>query len=212
MATFYKAVVHHTLNQQEVLNVLYYRPPVPDTASWSADVATQLGQAVEAAWRTTMLPRFSSLVALRRVEMSAVNERNEVISPYTIAVPATGTGAQIGATNGPGPVMIVAFQTVATTLVNMPRVPKRSYVALPWVVDTQIANDGTVVTVANDLTALNAVLTQGHLVNAVQFSPVRIGRPNHQDIPAVGDVQGIIIRPYASFRRSRMNPPSGEAA
>ena len=209
MAGFYKVAVKGTAGGQEIINVLYYSTLAPDTLTWDAGVAEDLGQAVLDAWAETFIPWYPQAYTLQSADVSMVNEDGAVTSPFTVTVVDPITGAQANGLATPGQCIIAKFNCEPVTLVNSHPVPKRSYLALGPQGEANIGDDGAFAQVANWQTASTAVLTQGHLIGVTEYLPHRVGRTTTANAAGVGRVTAVIIRPFASFRRSRIRKPTG---
>lgn len=209
MAGFYKAVVQGTALGQEINNILYYSTLAPDALGWDAGVAADLGQSIADAWVETALPLLPTEYQFEGVVMSMVNEDGVTTSPYTVPVSDTGTGASASAIGTVAQVLIYKFNCDPVTLINPHPVPRRSYVAFGPMLESQINPNGQIATPAGFQTMGDALFTQGHLIGATEYLPHRVGRTVGSTSAGVGRVVNGIVRPFSSFRRSRLFKPTG---
>lgn len=216
MPNFYKAVVQSTAVGQDIVNVLYYAPLVPGDLPFEAGLATDLGEAIAAAWGAEIISELSNLIDPVSVEMSMVDEDGVTVSPFTVSVPLGGSSMIGNPLSTAGMTAIFKFNCEPVAEAPGHPVPRRSYIAVGPLTDDQVLNDGALSTAATLSPALIAATTQGHLVGGTQFVPYRVGRteppsPEYPDgvTAGVGRVVSGILRPYASFRRSRLRRPSG---
>lgn len=216
MAGFYKVLLRGAAVGQEVNNILYYAPIDPSNEDFNEDDAADLGEAVGSAWSTQIMPLLSGIYNFEGTDVTKVDERGEILSPFVVSVPGTGTGGSGNNVDGPGNVLIAKFNCTPVSQATGHPVPRRSYVAVGPLVTESIGTSGLIVNQEAWQTACAAAFTQGHLINTLQFLPYRVGRqgaPTPEE-PAgrpagVGRVHSIIARPYASYRRSRLFSPTG---
>lgn len=194
---------------EEIINVLYYANLSPTNNGWDPARASALGEAVGTAWFNNAKGTLPTQYTLQSVKVRGLDYNRNVVSTYTIEVPASGAGTRSFSMAGAGPVGIIAFQTGPAAEFEAERVPRRSYIAIGPLTDAQVMDDGKVLWSAQEKTDLTALLTQGHLAGGVNMVPVRLGVPNSLGQPAIGAVDGVLFRPFASFRRSRMVSPKG---
>lgn len=209
MAGFYKVSILGTAAGQDITNILYYSAGTPDTLTWDAGVAADLGQSVLDAWIEQIVALMPNAYTLTGADVSMVNEDGEVTSPYTVSVADTAVGAQGGAIATAGMCAIVKFNCEPATLLNTHPVPKRSYIAVGPLSEAQVDPDGTLTVQAAYQTAATPAFTQGHLIGLQEFEPYRVGRTVGIVPAGVGKVVGAVVRPFSSFRRSRLRAPSG---
>lgn len=209
MAGFYKVVVQGTAMGQDINNILYYSTATPDVVSWDADAAAELGQDVADAWVETALPLLPAEYSFSGTVVSMVNEDGVTISPFTVPVADTGTGGSASAIGTVAQVLIYKFNCNPATLVNAHPVPRRSYIAFGPMLESQINPGGQIATPAGFQTMGDALFTQGHLVGAANLVPYRVGRTVGSTQAGVGRVVSGIVRPFSSFRRSRLTRPTG---
>jgi hypothetical protein len=209
MAGFYKCLVKGTAAGQAVNNILYYSTVAPDAIVWDASVATALGQAVVDAWEESALNAYPQAYAFSGVDVSMVDEDGEVSSPFTVSVVGTGAGVYSDLLATPGITAILKFNCSPAVLVNARPVPKRSYLAIGPLAEGWVADDGLYTQASRTAQYVGPAVTQGHLIGATPFVPYRVGRTEGARVAAVGLVVSSVVRPYASFRRSRLRRPSG---
>jgi hypothetical protein len=216
MPDFFKVLVRGISQGQEINNTLYYGDLVPGTITFSTSDAEDLGQAVNAAWKTNVLPLISSQYAFQGCDVSVVDENGEIRSPFVVSVSDTGAGADATAIDGPGRVFIAKFNCTPVAEASGHPVPRRSYVAIGPITGTNIGTTGILTNQATLQAAVATALTGSHLVGLGPVYPYRVGRtvaPSTADpngvTAGVGRVNSLIVRPYSSFRRSRMASPTG---
>lgn len=205
----YECSVEGTCDDQTIVNVLYYAKLTAADNGWSTTRAQQLGEAVRDAWQNSAMIHLPNQYVFQGVTVRGLNLDRTPASTYPIEVAGSGSGAATDPTKTNGMVGIVSFRLSAAPEYESERVPRRSYIAFGPLVQLLISEQGVInwdTTFRNNLTA---VLTQGHLLASGQMSPVRLGTPNSLGVPAIGQVDGVTFRPFASFRRSRLNSPSG---
>jgi hypothetical protein len=216
MPTFYKCLVQSSVAGQDINNILYYAPVVPTSLAFDPVVADALGDAVASAWADQIRPLLSNQVAPQLVEVSMVDADGFVVSPYAVTVPMGGTSSIGDPLATAAMVLIWKFNCSAVAEAPGHSVPRRSYLAIGPLTEAQVGTDGLIAIQAGAATALAAATTEGHLISGTQFVPYRIGRTSG---PTVSDPSGVaagvgrvvsgIVRPYASFRRSRLRRPTG---
>ena len=216
MPDFYKVLVRGISQGQEINNILYYGDLVPGNISFDEGDATDLGTAVNSAWITKILPLLSNQYAFQGCDVTVVDEDGEIRSPFVVSVPSTGSGGDVSAIDGPGRVFIAKFNcTPVAEAVGHP-VPRRSYLAVGPISGANIGTTGILLNQTLLQSEASAALTGSHLVGLGPMYPYRVGRtvaPSTSDpsgvTAGVGRVHSLIVRPYASFRRSRMASPTG---
>ncbi len=216
MAGFYKVVIKGTASGQEINNILYYAPLVPGTETFEEDVAAALGPAVTGAWKTHMLPLLSSNYALQGADVSMIDEDGGILSPFVVSTPDSGAGGSATAPETMGMCYIAKFNCTPVAEVAPHPVPRRSYLAIGPITADAAGASGLVTGLAGLSASFTAAFTQGHLISGTLFYPYRVGRtypPSTANpegtLAGVGRVHSIILRPYVSFRRSRLFSPTG---
>lgn len=210
MGSYYKIVLSGTASGQGITNILYYAnvlaSTVPQDSVSRLDFINEWYTTVGADW----LDIFPSSYTLNSITGTVVDDDNSTIStfPVGIDVGEAGTG---GTTLGQVyECAIVTFRLSTPSGVASNIVPRRSYVALgPLVAGTLAATGQYFPPVGWDEsvgTALGSTITSGGVV----FSPYRVGSEDAPGSARVGLVSSLIIRPFASTRRSRKIRPTGE--
>lgn len=210
MAVIYEATVQMSAGGQGINNILYYEAAGTPEIPWDPATALALAEDVRDAWITNGMPSLTSTTTLTGVAVRALNQLREVISTFTQNVSASTVGSVVASVDTPATVAIIGFQLIAAGLPEFPRVPKRSYIALGPISSNWIADNGVVTIPVANRDLLTALLTQGHAPNATPMNAVRLGTPNELGQPSLGVISGVLYRPFASFRRSRLTPPTGE--
>ena len=148
--------------------------------------------------------------------MSMVDEDGATVSPFVVSVPKTAVGNAGAPASTAAQVLIYKFNCEFVSEAPGHSVPRRSYLAIGPIPEANIDPDGSITNAATWEGALDAALLDGHLVNLVDFVPYRVGRTpeptlaNPTPTPAgVGRVVNGLVRPFSSFRKSRMRRPSG---
>lgn len=216
MAGFYKVVLRGAASGQEINNILYYAPAVPTGETFSEADAAALGAACNSAWKASLMTGLASQYAFQGCDVSMVDEDGRILSPFVVSVSDSGAGGDATAPETVAMVLIAKFNCTAVAEAAPHPVPRRSYLAVgPVGANTQGAS-GLVTDVSMWNTAFTAVFTQGHLINATQYLPYRVGRtvePSTENptgtLAGVGRVHSVVCRPYVSFRRSRLFSPTG---
>lgn len=216
MAGFYKCVLKGLALTQEINNILFYGPAIPLNETFDPAVAEELGEKVGAAWIASVLPVLTNVYTLDSVDVSMVNEDGETISPYIVTVATPGGGIVGEAVDTVAQVMIAKFNCTPSSTTPTHPVPRRSYIAIGPLVASQIGQGGALTSQAAMQAAVAPAVTQGHLVSATEYLPYRIGRTEAPSttnpegtIAGVGRVVAVTVRPYSSFRRSRLTSPTG---
>ncbi len=216
MAGFYKVVVRGVAAGQEINNILYYAPVDPSNEQFNEDDATDLGAAVNGAWKNQVLAGLASTYSFQGTDVSMVDETGSILSPFVVSVPDTGAGGDTTAPETVGMVLIVKFNCTAVSQAVGHPVPRRSYLAIGPITANVGGASGLVSNPAAYTTTYTAAFAQGHLINTLQFLPYRVGRNGPptaeypQGTPAgVGRIHSLVCRPYVSFRRSRLFSPTG---
>lgn len=216
MPTFYKAVVKATALTQEINTILYYGTAVPTTMSFDAGIAEDLGNAIGTAQGTSFSAQLPTVVEWQSVDVSMVDDDGETVSPYIVTVPLTGFGTINEPVDTVAMVAIAKFNCSYVAESSPHSVPRRSYVCIGPVLASQIGQGGALSNVSALQTAAEAAFTQGHLISGTLYQPYRIGRtvaPSTDDpdgsLAGVGRVVSVTVRPYVSYRRSRLIRPNG---
>lgn len=216
MAGFYKVVLRGVAAGQEINNILYYSPIDPSFISFLEADASDLGAAVNAAWKNQVFGVLASTYAFQGCDVSMVDENGEILSPYVVSVPDTGNGGDAIAPETVGMVLIAKFNCTPVSQVAPHPVPRRSYLAIGPITAAQGGASGLVDTPSNKTTAFTAAFAGSHLINGTIFYPYRVGRttaPSAENpdgtLAGVGRVHSVVCRPYVSFRRSRLFSPTG---
>lgn len=209
MPHFYKCVIRGLAGPQEVNTILYYGNLVPTNMPFDESDAAALGNAVASAYGVQILPLVSSLFTLSSTDVSMVDENGEVVSPYVVSIPSAGTGGDSGTTDTLAQCFIAKFNCTPVAEAPGHAVPRRSYVAPGPLTTAAIGSNGAYSSQAAAQTAATAAFTQGHTVGAGVLYPYRIGRTIGTNLAGVGRVQAVIVRPFTSFRRSRLYSPTG---
>lgn len=210
MPSFAKARLKGVFQGQEIVNLLYYaidgQPSFPFDQVQMGDLAVTI--------ITDVLPALNDVLpasfAWTEVGITIVDERGNTTSPFEVVQQTNIPGALNEDTDGQAQVAIVSFQVVSRLGAPAGTPPKRTYIALGPLVSASVLANGQVGWSAPlRIQIADAVSTpiEGNLGNYV---PVRVGRKPSPLTPSYGDVVGAVVRPYASFRRSRLVRPSGQ--
>ena len=148
--------------------------------------------------------------------LTMVDDDGVTVSDYVVTAPLTGDGANVETVDTVALVAIAKFNCSTVSQSTPHPVPRRSYVCVGPLTVSQIGQGGALVQQPAMQAAATAAFTQGHLVNGTQYEPYRIGRtvePSTADpdgsLAGVGKVVAVTVRPYCSYRRSRMIRPNG---
>lgn len=216
MAGFYKVVVRGVAAGQEINNILYYAPAVPINESFNEDDALDLGTAVNAAWKAQVLAGLASTYSFQGSDISMVDQTGGILSPFVVSVPDTGAGGDVTAPETVGMVLIVKFNCTPVSEADGHPVPRRSYLAIGPITAAVPGASGLIPNPSAYTATYTAAFAQGHLINATQYVPYRVGRngPPTAEFPqgrpaGVGRIHSLVCRPYVSFRRSRLFSPTG---
>lgn len=202
---FLKAVVNMKAGTTDVVNILYYGADVNLPTAYTAGEMQQLGEAVLAAYNTSLLPHLPNGVVVDAVNVSQVNEENTATGVNTVIVGGGGGVGTGGDSDGRAVAVPVSFLMERVLDVNPLRVPKRSYIAHGPLTSSAVTPDGDFSPHMAHRAAIVAVFSQGHLINAASFEPYRIGTTNGGILPAVGRVIGVRIARRITVRRSRLD-------
>lgn len=216
MAGFYKVLLRGVSQGQEINNIIYYAPLAPLNETFEELVATDLGEAVNAAWKSTCMTLISNQYAFQGSDVTMVDENGDILSPFVVSVSDTGAGGQTSAIDGPGRVIIAKFNCTPVSQASGHPVPRRSYLAIGPIAGDAIGTTGILLNQVAWQAQVTPMLTQGHLISGTEYLPYRVGRTTGGTesqptvVPAgVGRVHSVVARPYTSFRRSRMASPTG---
>lgn len=210
MGSYYKLVLSGTASTQGITNTLYYSnagsSQVDTDPVARLNFLTQWYASVGDEW----LDIFPSSYTLNSITGTVVDDDNSTIStfPVGIDVGASGTGGTALGQVYECAIVTFRLSTPAGVIGNI--VPKRSYVALGPLVAGTLAATGQYFPPAGwdetVGTALNSTITSEEVV----YSAYRVGSEDAPGNARVGIVSSLIIRPYASTRRSRKIRPTGE--
>lgn len=209
---------------QNVINVLWYRA----VTLWG-DLGTLLGaqaalcaEVKQEIWDSRspghiggygMEERALTGYTLSSIDCAAYDDEAVLLStsPYTLVV--NEPGLNNAASNGPAPAAIFKANLEPAFGPGL-FLPKRGYIAFGPIADNAIENDGS-------LNAAEVVIMQtiaNHMAdNIVTESPIETFFPVRVRVTRVGglitelgyrDVSGFVVKPIASFRRSRL-PEAG---
>lgn len=206
MANFAKVAIIGEASGQEVVNILYYAPnAVAPAQPLDPTERNILASSVIAEVVPSLLTVLHSSYTLRELQVTAVDENNETTSDYAVVQPATGAGGHGGGADSAGIAAIVGFQC-SYPFTGAPvgvRVPKKSYLAIGPMASESVGDDGAVLLSALEQEALIANLALYLDGDANNWIPVRVG-VNGPNGPAVGKVDGAVVRPYVRPRKSRL--------
>lgn len=209
MAVWYKAALSGTYQGQAIVNILYYGDDAGDgVLVWNPAVAADLGVGIV----TDIVPAYLTLLpttyTLNSVVVTGVNERGVTVSDFEVEQAVGLLGGNATATEGQAQTSIIAFQTIRQQQAE--RNIKRSYLAYGPLADNQQASDGSLeASFATGIVPLLAALQTNVQGPLQEYAPVRIGRTVAPALIAIGRVNGVTLRPFASFRKSRKRRPTG---
>lgn len=207
---FWKARLIGSALGQDIQNILYYGPLVPGVGVFDPGVGQELGEAINDAFKASVLPYLTSRYSFQGCVLSEVDADGTVTSPYEVVVPATGNGGDDGHTTGADMVAIVALFTESFPTAGGRPVPKRSYLALGPITVNGVGTDGILMWTQATRNAIVAWATGGHQVGASVVVPYRVTRPTpRRATGALGRVVSAQVRPYKSQRESRERTPTG---
>lgn len=207
-ATFYKTVLRAIVGPEEFNTILYYGTVVPSVSTFDAGIAEDLGTAVGAAWIAEMLPLLPTQYNFQSIDVSMVDQDGVTTSPYVVTVATPGTGASVNTLDTYAQCLIAKFNCTPLAETGHP-VPRRSYIAIGPLGSEHIAPGGILLNQSTWQTAVEDAVTGGHLVGATSYVPYRIGRTKGLVSAGNGRVVAVTVRPYTSFRRSRLVSPTG---
>jgi len=200
---------------QEIVSILYYSPSDLLSGWPMAVVAREEFHAqFMPALKTVMDPLLSADYVGLEVQYSAVTQSNTDAGGFMSSMPNTIVGEVAGGSDTVALAAIVGFQCLAWAVGPGIRVPKKSYVALGPIASANIGDNGLLLwNAAEKLTVTNFmkanVTVEGGESGPLVWSPVRVGVPNKDNIPAVGYVAGAIVRQYTRPRKSRLFRANG---
>ena len=214
----YKVVLKGIFQGQSIDNILYYRNVEPfDIGGLTLGGTKEVADAVKAIVWTGLRQVLTTQYQLQQIDAYVYNDQTFDLlyqAPYTVGVQENGT-YNLEGFNGPAPCAILKFILENhIILANGPKPPKRGYLAIGPLADSQIDDDGSLV-----LDTVNQAkwdIVCGVMANNVYtvlpipaaFFPVRV----HMDkvgilmklkITSFADVQAAVMRHNVSFRRSR---------
>lgn len=206
---FWKVVLEGTAGAQTITNILYYVDQGTLTATFDpavmADLATEVSNTVGGALMDCVSTQFAGV----QVGVSLISQHGIVLSPYEVFVAWTALGAVPGASPTRGACAILSFRVGYLTLSQVEPTPKRSYLAVGPLTISQVGPDGAWLHPAPETEALESAVST--VLEGVfgAYLPCRVGRRPLADPPAYGAVVDATLRPYVSYRRSRLTPPTG---
>lgn len=211
----YKCVLNGQAMGQDIKNILYYRNGIGiDLGGLTVGGTVEVANAIKTTVWPLMKPVLPTAYTLQDITAYVYNEETFALlyqNPTTVGVQETGLAT--GNMNGPAPCAIIRMALEPTAfLVNGPKPPKRGYVAIGPLLDSEVTNTGEVdLSGGNQATwdALCFALANNieTLIPPAVFFPIRV----HQDkilgiwtITSFADVRDATVRTQSSFRRSRM--------
>ncbi len=209
MPHFYKCVLRGTAGAQEINNILYYSSLVPTDFPFNEDDASDLGLAVGTAWMNELQSSLPSAYTLDSVDVSMVDEDGVTVSDFVITQDINRSGGNAGVTEGYGAVCIAKFNCHTVAEAAGHPVPRRSYLAIGPLHSNDTGSNFALLTQAAWQTAVSAAVTGNHLIGISPLYPYRVGRTKGTSLAGVGRVASVTVRPFASFRRSRLQSPTG---
>lgn len=215
----YKVVLKGIFQGQAIDNILYYRTGVGfDISGLTVGGTKEVADAVKAMVVPPLLVVLTADYLLQQIDSYVYDDQTFNLlyqNPYTLGCDLAGLKGQ-GAYNGPAPCAILKFILEShPILVNGPRPPKRGYLAIGPLEDSQIRDDGSLNLDAPNNLYWDAVCAA--MANNVEtilpipalFFPVRVhmdkvGIINKLKITSFADIQDAVMRRQTSYRRSRM--------
>lgn len=205
----YEVTLDAACEGQQINNILYYANLAPTNNGWDPDRAADLGAAVNVAWQAEALWLLPDTYEFFGCSLRGLDINRAPVSTYPVGAGLLDNGNLTTDNETPGIVAIAAFDLITATEYESERVPRRSYIALGPLVQSQVTSEGRLTLDGTNQADMEALLEQGHFVDGVNMSPVRLGFQNAAGQPAIGAVVNARFRPFASFRRSRLRRPSG---
>jgi len=211
MASLYKITMNGEMWGQSVRNILYYST-VPGI-SVAQDDANRLSflNALSTQLQTFLLPNLSTSYFLSSLTGVVVDEDNTVVSTYPLEVSVAEAGERAGATSAPYECAIVTFRLGNPGGILGNIVPRRSYIAIAGLLQSDIGNAGQFQPPAGWDEDIGSAFGSTITSESVVHSPFRVGSEDAPGTARTGIVNSIVIRPYASVRRSRKIAPTGES-
>lgn len=209
MPHFYKCVLRATAGGQEINNILYYGSLTPTDMPFDESDASDLADAVGSAWMTQLTPNLPTAYTLDSVDVSMVDEDGVTVSDFVITRDVNLSGGNAGVTEGFAFVAIAKFNCYTVAEAAPHPVPRRSYLAVGPLHSNDVATNGALSTQSTWQEDISAAVTGSHLIGAGPLYPYRVGRTKGTSLAGVGRVASVTVRPFASFRRSRMQSPTG---
>lgn len=210
MPSYYKINIQGTAVGQGIQNTLYYAQA--GTSSVPTDPVSRLNFLTE--WMASAgvfwLDIFPNTYTLQTITGTVVDDDNTTISTFPVGIDVGEEGTAGTMVGQVYEVAIVTFRlsTPAGVVGNI--VPRRSYVALGPLVAGTLATSGQYFPPAGWDESVGSALGTTVTSDEVTFSPYRVGSEDAPGNARVGLVSSLIIRPYASVRRSRKIRPTGE--
>lgn len=214
----YKVVLDGSCQGQDIKNILYYRNGVGvDIGGLTIGGAKEVADAVKAIVWPVLKVVMQGEYTLDQITSYVYNDQTFDLLyqvPYTVGVQETGLVGQ--AMNGPATCAILKFILEPhIVFVNGFYPPKKGYLAIGPLSDTQVMDDGklnldTLNQVAWDAVCavmannVYTVLPIPAVFYPVRVSMKKIGPGLPLKIVSFSDVQAAVMRQYTSFRRSRM--------
>lgn len=210
MSTVYRVQMRGSAQSQKIQNTIYYSNATGASSTFSSTRASDIADHVE----TNVLPvialAISSQMTFTSLVVDTVNHLGIQQSPITYERSVSIVGIRGGGLDSVALAAVIAFQCIERNTGQSMRVPKRTYIALGPITSLDTNDDQTYTPTEEALLedvadALFAGLTAG----ATTYFATRMGVANSSGNGAEGFVQDVLVRPKATFVRSRMAPPTG---
>jgi hypothetical protein len=216
MSKYFKLVVNGSMLGQDVKNTFYYQSPVELLGELFPSMGAQqlAEQFVEEVWHSGWQGVVNETYWLESLDIYPLTEGFELIYslPYTHAVNENGSGA--GDNLGPAAVVNIKFNLGAMNAAQGLIAPKRGYVAISGVSESQADGGRLLATYYNSPLSGYGKLADKISSNLESVTPPAIWFPVRMKaiknpitggtlFSGVSDVQSAVVNPVISFRRSR---------
>lgn len=205
-----QVIIKGTAAGQEIRNILYFGGPAGETVEIVSSVQLAaflfaFGEAFDGVWGLGLANSYNAY----ELEAKVLDIRGVVADFPPEILPVDWDGLRSDATDTQGLYAVINMKNTAVGSEGA-RSLRRSYLAYGPLVNLDVGADGALqAALISEVNSLLPVLDDVVSDGVNEYWPVRLGRTKDPDIPALGLVSVAILRPYASFRRSRLRRPTG---
>lgn len=210
MSTHFKTALIGNAQGQTIINIIYHTDLTSVSVPTGASERTSFLNALDTQLRSAYLALFPASYTLNRMVSTVVNGRNETISDFEVEKVINQQGIRAGTEASVAQVGILAFRCSSIAGLPLNTVPKKTYLAIGPILESDNGPTGAWTPPATPLGTLITALQSPTTSGGNTYSPVRVGAYRETGNERVGVVSVILPRPYSSWRKSRSIRPSGE--